>query len=1045
MEVHFQNSRDLTGPEALAGGSLIDLISTSAMMSKVLVTGSRTGKSLVRGISSFIQIEKCEYSGLEDTFGSFSQGTVTVSSSTFRNSIRPLIMSTTCQNNIYDGANHLQDCEYRDRTTHLSGWYEGLVCNNVQFIQCRSYEETNPGGAIWCRYKLSLTDCTFDSCNAENGYGSAVFSKWNGDIVFNRCKILNCEAWYSTVHFQCGDNYGSFPAVTMTGNNFTRILIKGGQYPVEGGGSGFVIRHATSLHLKECEFHDCHIQADVYQGGGGALQLYTQTNSAAKYVLESCTFETTRAAREGGGGLLIRFTEVDDNSLSVIGCDFRGCTVDDTNASAGYGGCLMTSDGSYTLTITETTFTGGVAREAGAIYVASSKCSCSLTGCTIDGCEARDRTLSVYLIPAVAVFEGLRVKNMQNNRGQLYIGESFNNHEVTWNNCTFEQFSTTKLFDFKGTIIKVNLSLCVFSGLESKDNNFMPLSGGTIKNLYFLGCTFENVQCAWALVTYKLTGNEGTCVIEDTTFKQVNIGPTDGKYEAILDLRDFLDVTVRHTRFISNTCSNSLLNIGTNGKTCNTVMEYVRFEQCQVNRPTNGEIPFSFVTIGGGEVTVFDHCDFISCFDAGFPLVSLPGVGTISNCVFRDFQALPTSVIHVSGKLQTISLENCVFENEKEQKSSVISFGQSVETISIQSTSFVSLTIADGVQFVSGATSCGWILEDVTLSNCQLPKFVETTGDISVSSGNFTESTIGEFLFSASGTRCTLNNCNFTSISGQKMIHYAATAEDSVFNFTGCDCVSCSATVSSLISVGTASNAHIHGNMFMSCSIGDASVLLLTGVSSMHISGCCFRGTTAGNSAAYIQSDGCESASFELPLCFDLDESKSIAFNDSSRPWSSISDGYAIFNCDNCEEQSSITAVSEEISEFSQEISGFSDEITSSDYDDSSEQTKETDTSGDQGNAGSGLSGGAIAGIVVGILIVIAIVVVIVIFILLRKKKSGDEDGSDPSNQEMETETTRSEQMAVTASEWDGKVTEDNPVFTNSDFNDVNLFEEAIF
>ena len=81
MEVHFQNSRDLTGPEALAGGSLIDLISTSAMMSKVLVTGSRTGRSLVRGISSFIQIEKCEYSGLEDTFGSFSQGTVTVNSS----------------------------------------------------------------------------------------------------------------------------------------------------------------------------------------------------------------------------------------------------------------------------------------------------------------------------------------------------------------------------------------------------------------------------------------------------------------------------------------------------------------------------------------------------------------------------------------------------------------------------------------------------------------------------------------------------------------------------------------------------------------------------------------------------------------------------------------------------------------------------------------------------------------------------------------------------------------------------------------------------
>ena len=384
--------------------------------------------------------------------------------------------------------------------------------------------------------------------------------------------------------------------------------------------------------------------------------------------------------------------------------------------------------------------------------------------------------------------------------------------------------------------------------------------------------------------------------------------------------------------------------------------------------------------------------------------------------------------------MQAVSLENCVFQNEKDEtmESSVISFEQSVETISIQNTSFVSLTIA-GSQFISGATSCeNWTLEDVTLSNCQLPNFVQTTGGISVSSGNFTESTVDEFLFSTSGGRCTFNDCNFTKISAQEMIHYAATADDSVFNLTGCDCVSCSANASSLISVSSASDVHLHGNTFMECSTGgDASILLLTNVSSMYISSCCFRGTTAGNSAAYIQSDGCKSASFALPLCFDLNESKSIVFTDSSRPWSSISDGYAIFNCDNCEEQSSILASSEEI-------------ITS---DDSSEQTKETDTSTEQGNAGSGLSGGAIAGIVVGLLVAICLIVIIVVIILRRKKKSQDEENSDNSNQEMETETTttaQGEQMTVTANEWDAKVTEENLDFTNSEFNDLNLFEETI-
>ena len=300
----------------------------------------------------------------------------------------------------------------------------------------------------------------------------------------------------------------------------------------------------------------------------------------------------------------------------------------------------MTSDGLYTLTMTDTIFTGGTARDAGSIYVGSSDSSCSLKNCTIDACEATSGPYSMYILPAVTVFDELHVKNMPNSRGRLYVGKSFSNSEVTWNDCTFEKFSTTQLFEFGGSIVKVNLSLCVFSDLTSTGGNFMPLTRGTIKNLYFLGCTFERVQCAWALVGYKETGNEGTCVIEDTTFGQVSVG-TGGKYEAILDLRDFRDVTVRHTRFISNTCSNSLLNIGTAGKTCNTVIEYVRFEQCRVDRGDNEEIPFGFVTVAGGVVTVFDHCDFISCFDAGLPLVNLPGAGTsntISNCVFRDFQ-----------------------------------------------------------------------------------------------------------------------------------------------------------------------------------------------------------------------------------------------------------------------------------------------------------------------------------------------------------------------------------------------------------------------
>ena len=351
MDVHFQNSHDLTRPAAHAGGSLVDLMWTSAMMSKVSVTGSRTGKSLVRGVSSLIQIEKCEYSGLEDTFGSFSQGTVTVSSSTFRNSVRPLIMDT-CEDNVHDGANHLQNCEYQGRTEHLGGWAHGLVCDHVEFIHCTSSGNENPGGAIWCELKLSLKWCTFKQCDAENGYGAAVFSQWDGAVEFDHCQVEWCQASYSVVHFQCGEGSGNFPALTMTGNVFKEITIEGGEWGVEGGGSGLVIRHPAKLNLISCEFRNCRITANKEQGGGGALQLYTQTGQAAQYVLEECTFDTTSAAREGGGGLLIRFTGVEGNSLTIIGCQFHDCKVGDTSES--FGGCVMTSDGLYTLTMTDT-------------------------------------------------------------------------------------------------------------------------------------------------------------------------------------------------------------------------------------------------------------------------------------------------------------------------------------------------------------------------------------------------------------------------------------------------------------------------------------------------------------------------------------------------------------------------------------------------------------------------------------------------------------------------------------------------------------------
>ena len=88
------------------------------------------------------------------------------------------------------------------------------------------------------------------------------------------------------------------------------------------------------------------------------------------------------------------------------------------------------------------------------------------------------------------------------------------------------------------------------------------------------------------------------------------------------------------------------------------------------------------------------------------------------------------------------------------------------------------------------------------------------------------------------------------------------------------------------------------------------------------------------------------------------------------------------------------------------------------------------------------MGAGAIAGIVIAILIILALAVVLAILLLRRRNKNSDSLGSEGEMTE-ETFESGGETTTTVEDEWTPKVTEDNPVFTNTGDDEFeNVFEE---
>ena len=415
----------------------------------------------------------------------------------------------------------------------------------------------------------------------------------------------------------------------------------------------------------------------------------------------------------------------------------------------------------------------------------------------------------------------------------------------------------------------------------------------------------------------------------------------------------------------------------------------------------------------------------------------------ITGTVFDTAAAKDGGCIYTKVAIQAFTLEHCIISACEAREGG--SYSLVVNSANFVLTN-VSMQNMQGGRGKIKLSSCDLL----TMSNCifdqyrtgQLVEYTPATEQgvtkFNVSSCNFTSVAIDEssLFFLTNVKEFVLFECVFTGTETSNSDVHIINAESvqtltvhwtdfmhndikgSLIRVNGvtksmeiknCDFVNCSSTSHPLVDVSQSSNLQLYDVSFENCTVPDKNSLInLVSVEALTLGPYAyFRGAKEqAGTAAYIKSDK-DNVNLVLPVCFDLEAEFSVYFA-GAKPWESIENGTGIFEC----------------------------------YDAPETPTPSPTPTPTEPAAKKGLSAGAVAGIVIGLLVVMAVLLIVILFLVIRRRRieSSTEEDDPTKHDDTETVTQETLQTADFMGDDNFKVTEDNPIYRSEVFGEANDF-----
>jgi predicted outer membrane repeat protein len=330
------------------------------------------------------------------------------------------------------------------------------------------------GGAIYNTGQVALSDCAMTGNSAISFSGPGLFLAGDGGAMVNSggaaslsgCTVSDNSAPLTASSFGGGENTGG---VDSTGT----LTISGSTVSGNSGRTVGGIKSSGILTIS-----DCSVSANSGNVGG--------MSGSGEATIENSTFSGNGSDFAGVlSATACRFADaslLNQRKMALAGCDFIGDTAGVSNNgfmavtscnftnSLGIANLSFPGNGGFTMTVSDSAFTGSILYNAGSILV---------TDCNFTACVGAVRNYS-YMILNECTLRGNRNAVINVERGDSHFAPFLEVNDCTISGNTGDYGAAIRndnnTADFVSLVATVDVNNCTISG------NSASVDGGAIYN-----------------------------------------------------------------------------------------------------------------------------------------------------------------------------------------------------------------------------------------------------------------------------------------------------------------------------------------------------------------------------------------------------------------------------------------------------------------------------------------------------------------------------------------------------------------------------------